>query len=100
MKKIVNFLHKFFRWYFVWIKHIKILEYERIDISGGIDVKKTNLSRECDVCQCWYFKGISFKYKPYLCKGCHDLMQKAMGFNNIAIVYVKGSAFRIHFLYE
>ena len=26
-------------------------------------------------------------------------MQKAMGFNNIAIVYVKGSAYRIHFWY-
>ena len=26
---------------------------------------------------------------------CHDLMQKAMGFNNIAIVYVKDSAYRI-----
>ena len=24
-------------------------------------------------------------------------MQKAMGFNNIAIVYIKGSAYRIHF---
>ena len=26
-------------------------------------------------------------------------MQKAIGFNNIAIVYVKGSAYRIHFWY-
>ena len=40
-----------------------------------------------------------FKYQPYLCNGCHDLMQKAMGFNNIAIVYIKGSAYRIHFWY-
>ena len=30
--------------------------------------------------------------EPYLCNGCHDLMQKAMCFNNIAVVYVKGSA--------
>ena len=35
----------------------------------------------------------------YLNCGCHDLMQKAMSFNNIAIVYVKGSAYRIHFWY-
>ena len=27
--------------------------------------------------------------EPYLCNGCHDLMRKAMSFNNIAIVYVK-----------
>ena len=26
-------------------------------------------------------------------------MQKAMSFNNIAIVYVKGNAYRIHFWY-
>ena len=26
-------------------------------------------------------------------------MQKAMGFNNIAIVYIKKSAYRIHFQY-
>ena len=29
----------------------------------------------------------------------HDLMQKAMSFNDAAIVYVKGSAYRIHFWY-
>ena len=26
-------------------------------------------------------------------------MQKAMGFNNIAIVYIKGNTYRIHFQY-
>ena len=69
-----------------------MLEYERIDISEGIDVDKTNLSKECDICHYWYFKDIGFKYGPYL-------MQKAMGFNDIAIVYIKGSAYRIHFSY-
>ena len=76
-----------------------MLEYKRIDISEGIDVNKTNLSKECDICHYWYFKDIGFKYEPYLCNGCHDLMQKAMSFNNVAIVYVKGSAYRIHFWY-
>ena len=76
-----------------------MLEYERIDISEEIDVNKTNLSKECDICHYWYFKDIGFKYEPYLCNGCHDLMQKAIGFNNIAIVYIKGSAYRIHFWY-
>ena len=31
-----------------------------------------------------------FKYEPYLCNGCHDLMQKAMNFNDVAIVLLKG----------
>ena len=47
----------------------------------------------------WYFKDIGFKYEPYLCNGCLDLMQKAMGFNNIAILYIKKSAYRIYFSY-
>ena len=76
-----------------------MLEYDRIDISEGIDVNKTNLSKECELCHYWFFKDIGFKYRKYLCNGCHDLMQKAMSFNYVAIVYVKGSAHRIHFWY-
>ena len=56
-----------------------------------------HLSKECDICLYWYLKDIGFKYKPYLCNGCHDLIQKATRFNNIAIVYVKRNAYRIHF---
>ena len=38
-------------------------------------------------------------YEQYLCTGCQDLMQKAMSFNDVAIVCVKGSTYRIHFWY-
>ena len=76
-----------------------MLEYDRIYISGRIDVNKTNLPKKCDICHYWYFKVIGFKYELYICNGCCDLMQKAMSFNNVAIVYVKGSAYRIHFWY-
>ena len=76
-----------------------MLEYNRIDISEGIDVNKTNLSKECDICCYWYFKDIGFKYEKNLCNGCHDLMEKAISFNNVTIAYVKGSAYRIHFWY-
>ena len=76
-----------------------MLEYDIIDISKEIDVNKTNLSKECDICHYWYFKDIGFKYDPSLCNGCQNVMQKAMSFNNIAIVYVKENAYRIHFWY-
>ena len=76
---------------------IKMLEYDRINISEGIDVNKTDLSKEYNTCHYWYFKGIGFKYESYLCNGCHDLMQKATRFNNVAIVYVKENSYRIHF---
>ena len=52
-----------------------------------------------DICYYWYFKDIGFKDEKYLCNSCHDLVQKAMSFNNAPIVYVKGSAYRIHFWY-
>ena len=76
-----------------------MLEHDRIAISEGIDVNKTSLLKECDICHFWYFKDIDFKHEPYLCNGCHDLMQKAIGFSNVAIVYVKGNAYRINFWY-
>ena len=75
-----------------------MLEYDRIDIFEGIDAKKTNTSKECETCHYWYFLDKGFKYEPYLCNGCHDLMQKAITFNDVVIVSVKGSDYRIHFL--
>ena len=75
-----------------------MLEYDRIDISEGIDINKTSASKKCHICHYWCFKDIGFKYEPYLYNGCHGLMQKAMNFNDVAI-YVKGNAYRIHFWY-
>ena len=76
-----------------------MLEYDGIDVFEGIDVNKTNASKEYDICHHWCFKNIGFAYEPYLCNGCHDLMQKAINFNDVAIVSVKGSNYRIHFWY-
>ena len=77
-----------------------MLEYNRIDISEGIDVNKSNdKSKECDICHYRYFLDKNFSYQPYLCNGCHDLMQKAISFNNVAIVSVKGNDYRIRFWY-
>ena len=76
-----------------------MLEYDRIDISEAIDINKTNASKECKVCHYLYFKYIGFRYESYLCNGCLGLIQKAFSFNDVAIVYVKESAYRIHFWY-
>ena len=53
-----------------------MLEYDRIGISEGIDINKTNASKECGICH----------YEPYLFNGCHDLMQKAVNFNNMRMI--------------
>ena len=36
-----------------------MLQYERIDISEGIDFDKSNKSVECMICNNWYFKDCS-----------------------------------------
>ena len=51
------------------------------------------------ICHFCYFKDIGFKYEPYLCNVCHDLIQKDMNFNDVAIASVKESDYRIHFWY-
>ena len=76
-----------------------MLEYDRIDISEGIDTNKTNASKEWDLCHYWCFLDKNINYEPYLCNGCHDLMQKAISFNDVTIVSIKGNDYRIHFWY-
>ena len=76
-----------------------MLEYDKIDISAGIDINETSTSKECDICHYWYFLGKNFNYEPYLCNGCYDLMQKAMNFNDVAIAFIKGNVHRINFCY-
>ena len=51
------------------------------------------------LCNYWYFLDKNFSYGPYLCDGCYNTMQKSIDSKNIAIVYVKGNAYGIHFWY-
>ena len=76
-----------------------MLEDDRIDISEGIDINKTNTSKECDICHYWNFLDKGFQYEPYLYNGCHDLMQKTMNFNDVAVASIKGNDYRIYFWY-
>ena len=76
-----------------------MLKCDKIDVSEGIDINKTSVSKECDICHYWCFLDKNFSYEPYLCNGCHDLMQKAMNFNDVANVSIKGNDYRIRFWY-
>ena len=72
-----------------------MLEHDRIYISESIDLNKTNPSKECNICLYWYFLDKGFKCEPYLCNGCHNLMQRAINFIDVATVSFKGSDYRI-----
>ena len=74
-----------------------MLKYDRIDISEGINVTRTDRSKKCMFCHYYYFLDKNFKYGPYLCDGCYDISQKSTDFKNIAIVQIKKSAYRIYF---
>ena len=76
-----------------------MIEYERIDILEGMDINKTNKSKECMLCRYWYFLDKKISYGPYLCDGCYNMTQKSIHLKNIDIVYVKKNAYRIHFWY-
>ena len=75
-----------------------MLEYDKIDISEGIDVKKLGEnSRECGLCRFYYFKDKNFNYQSYFCDGCHDMSVKAVSIKDLAIVYSGGNAYRTNF---
>ena len=77
-----------------------MLEYDRIDISEGIDTTHNRLvSRECSFCHFWYFVDRNFKYQRYLCDGCHNMSMKAVSMKSMAIVYSDGNAYRINFVF-
>ena len=63
-----------------------MIEYERIDISEGIDLDKSDKSKECDICHYWYFLDKNFN-------------AKSNALNDAAIVSINGSDCRIHFWY-
>ena len=44
-----------------------MLCYDRIDVSEGIDVNKTNKSTQCDICHYWYFLNKGFKFQSHVC---------------------------------
>ena len=64
-----------------------MLQYEKIDISEGIDVNKTSTNY-------WFFKDVGFKFEDHICNGCHDLLTMAYSLKNMAILSAKGTTFR------
>ena len=71
-----------------------MLQFEKIDISEGIDFDKTNKSVECIICHYWYFKYIGFKYQPYVCYGCHDISMIVQKLDDFVILKAKGVDYR------
>ena len=71
-----------------------MLQYEKSDVSEGIEVNKTNASKEYELCHYWLFKDIGFKFEEHVCNGWYDLLTMAHPLKNIAILSGKGATFR------
>ena len=72
---------------------MKMLYYDRNDVSEGIDVNKTSKSKECDICHYWYFLNKEFKFQSYVSNRCHDLVMMCMKLSDIAILNIKGAEY-------
>ena len=76
-----------------------MLEYDRINISEGIDINKCEeTSRKCSLCKFYYFLDKNFKYGPYLGDGCYMSM-KAESMQNLTIIYHNGNYYRVIFAF-
>ena len=71
-----------------------MLKYEKTDASEDIDVNKTRASKECKLCNHWFFKDVGFKCEEHVCNRCHDLLTMAHSLKNIAILSAKRNTFR------
>ena len=48
--------------------YVNMLYYNNIDISEGIDINKSNKSKEC-----MNVLDSNYKYEPEVCNRCHDI---------------------------
>ena len=67
---------------------------ERIDVSEGIGINKSNKSKEYMLCHYWYFKDISFKFQSCACNGCHVLSMMVYDLDDFMILNIKGIDYR------
>ena len=70
-----------------------MLEYDRIDISEGLDINKCEeTSARCSLCK-------SFSYGPFLCNGCYDMSLKVVSMQNLAIITHNVNHSRVNFTF-
>ena len=65
-----------------------MLDYNRIDISDGVDPTSSNKNKECLIFHYFFFKH-GFKFQDFAYNGCHDLTMLSVNISNIAIITVK-----------
>ena len=67
-----------------------MLYFGRIDVSEGIQANKRNSSRKRNIFHYGYFLDKGFKFQPYGCNGCHDVLMMSINFKSITILNICG----------
>ena len=65
-----------------------MLYYNRIDLSEGKNVAKSNNCKECIVCYYWIFNH-RVEFQDSVCNGCHDLTWLCLNLSGTATITVK-----------
>ena len=71
-----------------------MLQYDRIDVTEGIDINKTSASKECMLCHYQYFRDVDYKFQPCFCNGCHAVSMMAFELKNNATLNAKAVGYR------
>ena len=71
-----------------------MLRYQKINILEGIEINKTNASKECELFHYWFFKDIGFKFQEPDCNKCHDVLTIAHSLKDIALLSAKVNTYR------
>ena len=67
--------------------------HDRIDISEGIDLGKSNNSKQCMICNYQLFNQ-GFEFQDSVCNGCLDLTMLSVNISDIIIITVKNVDYR------
>ena len=71
-----------------------MLYRDRIDVCEGIDVNKTNESKEWNICHYWYFLNQGFKFQLNVCNRFNHLLMTFMNLSGITILNIKSTDYR------
>ena len=73
-----------------------MLEYDKINISEGIDINKCEeTSRECSLCKFYYFLDKNFKYGYEIL----NMFMKTVSSQNLTIINHNGNCYRVIFAF-
>ena len=81
----------------IHVNNFKMLSYDKIVASKGIDVNKTSASKDCIICHYWYLLDEESKFQPNIYNvgnGYRYVLMMSINLNNIAVLNIFGVDYR------